>query len=250
MVASLGGLVRRWRKRVGSVADPNDVRPPLNVLHIGKTGGTALKHVLQENADASQYQLLFRGHDVTLGDIPRGEQYMFLIRDPLTRFVSAFNGRLREDRPRYHYPWRDEERIAFAIFKTPDQLAVALSSDDREEREQAKAAMHGIGHVNTPYTFWFPDEAAFRARLSNVFFIGLQDRLDDDFELLRRKLGLPDGVAMPSDATVAHKTPAGYQSQLSDQGRANLERWYRFDVAFVRLCRELAPELNAAPVTV
>lgn len=245
------GLMARLRKppEPASVADPNDARPPLNVLHIGKTGGTALKHVLKEQAAAARYQLLFRGHEVKLADIPPGEQLMFLIRDPLTRFVSAFNGRLREDRPRYHYPWRDEERVAFALFKTPDQLAVALSSDDASERAEAEAAMHGIGHVNTPYTFWFPDEASFRTRLDDVFFIGLQDRLDEDFELLRRKLALPDGVTMPRDATVAHKTPAGFDAQLSELGRANLERWYAFDVAFVQLCRELAPELNAAAVT-
>jgi Sulfotransferase family len=241
--------VRRLRRASAvSVANPEDARPALNVLHIGKTGGTALKHVLQQNAEASRCQLLFRGHDVTLADITRGEQFMFLIRDPLTRFVSAFNGRLREDRPRYHYPWRDEERVAFAIFKTPDELAVALASDDEEEREQAKAAMHGIGHVNTPYTFWFPKESAFRARLSDVFFIGLQDRLDEDFELLRRKLRLPEGVAMPHDETAAHKTPGGFESQLSERGRANLERWYARDVAFVQLCRELAPAINQSPV--
>src|SRR5436190_17076454 len=121
------GLMHRFRNvsqrpRPTSVADPDDARPPLNVLHIGKTGGTALKHVLAENQETAQYQLLFRGHDVTLPDLPPGESFMFLIRDPLTRFVSAFNGRLREDRPRYYYPWRDEERVAVGIFSTPDQL--------------------------------------------------------------------------------------------------------------------------------
>ena len=155
-----------------SVAGRAEARPPLNVLHIGKTGGTALKHVLAEYASSSRYELLFRGHDVTLAEVPKGERYMFLIRDPLSRFVSAFNGRLREDRPRYHYPWREEERIAFGRFKTPDELAVALSSDDDEERRSAECAMRGIGHVNTPYTFWFADESAFRGRLGDLFFIG------------------------------------------------------------------------------
>jgi hypothetical protein len=226
------------------MADPADARPPLNVLHIGKTGGTALKQVLVERASSSRYELLFRGHDVKLADVPKGERYMFLIRDPLSRFVSAFNGRLREDRPRYHYPWRDEERVAFARFKTPDELAVALSSDDDDERQAAERAMHGIGHVNTPYTFWFPDESAFRARLGDLFFIGLQDRLDDDFESLKAKLGLPPGARLPRDETAAHKSPPGAYTHLSDVGRANLERWYARDIAFVELCRELAPRIN------
>jgi hypothetical protein len=251
LAAARRGLMRRLRKasphpRVTSVADPADGRPPLNVLHIGKTGGTALKHVLSENQEASRYQLLFRGHDVTLADLPRGERFMFLIRDPLTRFVSSFNGRLREDRPRYYYPWREEERVAFAVFKTPDQLAVALSSSDADERDQAEQAMRGIGHVNTPYTFWFADESAFRARLPDLFFIGLQERLNEDFELLKRKLGLSGEVRLPGDETVAHKTPAGFEDHLSERARANLERWYEQDVALVRLCRELAPVVNAA----
>lgn len=248
------GLIRRLRgathsfarQRVVSVAEPHDGRPPLNVLHIGKTGGTALKHVLTEHQAASRYQLLFRGHDVKLADIPVGERFMFLIRDPLTRFVSAFNGRLREDRPRYHYPWRDEERVAFGIFNAPDQLAVALSASDPVKREQAEQAMRGIGHVNTPYTFWFGDVDAFRARLSDVFFIGLQDRLDEDFELLKGKLDLPREVRLPGDERASHRTPAGFQDQLSETGRSNLERWYAWDVEFVRLCRELAPRVNAA----
>jgi hypothetical protein len=171
---------------------------------------------------------------------------MFVIRDPLKRFVSAFNGRLREDRPRYHYPWRDEEKVAFAIFKTPDQLARALSSADPEERRQAENAMHGIGHVNTPYSYWFENEEAFRSRVPNLFFIGFTERLDDDFELLKRKLGLPDELHLPREETAAHRTPPGFSTQLSDVARANLERWYADDIAFVRLCRELAPVVYQA----
>ena len=166
-------------------------------------------------------------------------------RDPLTRFVSAFNGRLREDRPRYHYPWREEEKTAFAIFKTPDQLATALSSADDDERMQAEDAMQGIGHVNTPYSYWFGDEESFRTRVPDVFFIGFTERLNDEFVLLKRKLGLPPDIELPRDETGAHRTPAGFSTDLSEVGRANLERWYARDLAFMQLCRELAPSVNS-----
>jgi hypothetical protein len=170
---------------------------------------------------------------------------MFLIRDPLSRFVSAFNGRLREDRPRYHYPWREEEREAFAIFRTPNELALALSFTDDERREAAVRAMSGIGHLNTPYSFWFGDETTFRKRLSDVFFIGFQDRLDEDFETLRTRLGLPASAELPHDGTTAHRAPTGVDDGLEDEARSNLERWYARDIAFVELCRELAPRVNA-----
>jgi hypothetical protein len=220
-----------------------DTREPLHVLHVGKTGGTALNHVLVEYADVCRYRPVFGGHVLTLEGIPAGERFMFFIRDPLERFVSAFNSRLREGRPRYHYPWRDEERVAFALFKTPDQLATALSSGDLEERAQAEQAMHGIGHLNTRYSFWFGDEAAFRERLPDVFFIGFQERLDEDFELLKKKLGLPPDADLPR-GEAAHQTPPGFETRLSETARANLTRWYADDVAFVELCREFAPRVN------
>ncbi len=225
----------------------HDARPPLHVFHIGKTGGTALREPLLEYGSASQYELLIHGHDFTLPDVPVGEKFMFVVRDPLSRFVSAFNGRLREDRPRYHYPWRDEEKVAFAIFKTPDQLATALSSSDAAERKQAEDAMHGIGHVNTPYSYWFGDEKAFRARAPDLFFIGFTEQLDDDFELLKRKLGLPPEARLPQDEMLAHRSPAGFADHLRDVAQANLERWYERDLALVRLCHELAPHINRGP---
>lgn len=236
-------LLDRIRERVRARRDP---RPPLHVLHLGKTGGTALKQALLDHGDRSRYRLLLHGHTVTLADVPVGERFMFIVRDPLSRFVSGFHGRLREDRPRYHYPWKEEERVAFGIFKTPEQLATALGSEDSVVRAEAEAAMRGIGHVNTSYWFWFGDEETFRARAGDLFFIAFQDRLDEDFELLKRKLGLPRDARLPADATTAHRTPSGYDATLSDVARANLERWYERDLAFVELCRELAPTVNAA----
>jgi hypothetical protein len=217
---------------------------PIHVFHIGKTGGTALGHALVEHAGTSAYTLLFEGHRLTLGDVPIGEKFMFVIREPLSRFVSGFNGRLRMDRPRYDYPWREEEEVAFAHFKTPDALATALSSRDRGERKRAEKAMRGIAHVNTSYRYWFGDGDTFRRRLPDLFFVGFTDRLDDDFEVLKRKLGLPAEARLPRDETVAHRTPDSFDDRLSDVARGNLERWYAWDVAFYRLCRELAPEVN------
>jgi hypothetical protein len=219
------------------------MKPPLHVFHIGKTGGTALKDALVEHRDDAAYEVLTHGHEVTLADVPVGEKYMFVLREPLSRFVSGFNGRLREDRPRYHYEWRDEEKVAFARFKTPDALATALSSKDRSERRAAEDAMRGIGHVNTSYAYWFGTEKAFRRRLPDLFFIGFTDRLDEDFELLKPRLGLPPDARLSGDETDAHRTPAGYETQLSDVGRQNLTRWYDWDVRFHRLCRELAAEM-------
>ena len=180
------------------MSDVDDARPPLHVFHIGKTGGTALNQTLLKYADASSYRLVFGGHTLTLRDVPAGEPFMFVLRDPLTRFVSAFNGRLREDRPRYHYPWREEEKTAFAIFKTPDQLATALSSADDDERMHAEDAMQGIGHVNTPYSYWFGDEDV--QQVVRRLVVGVEEH--DPFRCCARKPPSPRRVADDLDVDV------------------------------------------------
>jgi sulfotransferase famil protein len=218
----------------------------VHFIHVGKTGGTALTEALLEYRDDADYEILLRGHAVTLGQIPPGENVMFILRDPLSRFVSGFNGRLREDLPRYHYPWTEGERRAFERFETPDELATALSSGDEAERLAAEDAMQSIGHVNTPYAYWFGTESAFRRRLADVFFIAFQERLDADFERLKRKLRLPEDAHLPAGEEDAHRTPAGFSRQLSETARANLRRWYARDVAFVALCSEIAQQVNEA----
>ena len=57
----------------------------------------------------------------------------------------------------------------------------------------------------------------------------------------------PEGDDVPVDEIVRHGTPEGFDTQLGDEARANLERWYAWDVAFVERCRELASTINAAP---
>jgi hypothetical protein len=79
-----------------------------------------------------------------------------------------------------------------------------------------------------------------------VFFIGFQDSLDKDFEVLKRKLGLPEGARLPDDAVAAHRSPQR-PAPLEGAARDNIERWYTSDFAFVRLCRKLAPTLADAP---
>lgn len=226
-------------------AEVDDRREPLHVLHIGKTGGTALSHVLVEHAPSARYRPVFGGHELTLEDVPTGERFMFFIRDPVSRFVSAFNSRLREGRPRYHYPWREEEKAAFARFQTPDELGSALSARDNVLRKEAEAAMRGVGHLNTGYSFWLGSPRSLRRRVGDVFFIGFQERLDEDFEVLKSRLGLPPDAELP-EGDAAHRAPAGVDAELSDEARANLERWYAEDLAFVALCRELAAKVNEA----
>src|SRR5438477_10058390 len=133
----MGTILGRLRRRQAPSADD---RRRVHFLRVGKTGGTALTQVLLDYRDAANCEIVFHGHEATMADVPVGEHALFVLRDPVSRFVSAFNGRLREDRPRYHYPWNEGERRAFARFEQPEELASALSSSDRAERSAAEHA--------------------------------------------------------------------------------------------------------------
>ncbi|MCP3903978.1 MAG: sulfotransferase family 2 domain-containing protein [Planctomycetes bacterium] len=179
-------------------------------------------------------------HHVALRDVPPGDLFMFFVRDPISRFASAFRSRQRQGRPRYHTPWSEEERCVFDRFHSPNELAHALASDDAARRAEAEAAMRAIRHVRTSYWDWFGSEAVFRARLSDLYFVGFQETLPEDFAALRAKLGLPDTVTLPEDDVAAHRTPLDVDVHLDEDAQAILRRWYEKDCAFVGLCREIA----------
>jgi hypothetical protein len=212
----------------------------IHFLHIGKTGGTAVKYALENTSLSPQYSFFLHDHSVKLRDIPYGEKVFFFLRDPITRFVSGFYSRQRQGKPRYNSPWSKQEEAAFLQFKTPNDLAISLTSETPKVRESAFEAMINIQHVNSFYMDWFGSEEYFNDRLSNIFFIGFQESLDSDFELLKIKTGLPPTVSLPRDSLNMHQNPAGLHTQLAELAVTNLKKWYEKDYFFLNLCKEHA----------
>jgi Sulfotransferase family len=209
----------------------------LHFLHIRKTGGTAIKHALA-NAPAA-FELLLHPHEKRLMDIPAGEPVFFFLRDPVTRFVSGFNSRKRQGMPRYHYPWSDGEREAFARFPTADTLASALTSSEARTRDAAEQAMRDIPHISSRYGDWLGNAAYLETRIDDLFFIGFQERLEADLARLTARLGLPLETRSPNDPLEAHRTPPGFPTALSPSSIATLHEVYRDDILLVRFCEEL-----------
>ena len=236
-------------------------RHQVHMLHIGKTGGTAIKASLCESADRTRvirsrigrvinasFRQTSRGRDLivrlyphsyTLRDVPVRENLFFFLRDPLARFVSGFYSRQRQGQPRVMKPWSPVEAEAFARFETPNALGGALASRDPSVREAAEAAMRGITHVQSSYWDWFHDSAYLEERLNDVLFIGFQEMLDSDLEILKSLLYLPSHVRLPSDAVASHRSPPGLDRTLDDTAQATLREWYARDYEFVELCRSL-----------
>lgn len=215
----------------------------VHVLHIGKTGGSAVKAGLLKFRDS--HGLVLHSHDFKLRDVPEGDQAIFAVREPVGRFVSAFNSRLRKGQPRLLRDWRKKERKAFERFQTPNALAEALSSGDAATRMAAEDAMAGVWHVRHPISDWVTPREL-EEREGDILFVMSQAELADDFEALKALLGLPADAALPTDEVVAHRTPDGFETGLSAVGRGNVEAWYAEDAALHRACLALRARKLAA----
>lgn len=207
-------------------------RRPLHLLHIGKTGGTAVRTALGK-------RVVVHGHDDVLPDIPAGEQVVFFVRDPVTRFVSAFYSRQRQGRPLTFHPWTEGEEKAFTTFAGPADLARALTGGDDAARE----AMAAIRHVREPLAKWLVDEDYLRSRIDDVFFVGSQERLDDDFARLKEMLALPARLALPSDDVKAHRNPRDLDYSLDDESVKGIRTWYAGDYALLGVLADSFPNL-------
>ena len=197
----------------------------VHMIHIGKTGGSAIKSALAEAQTPEP--ITFHSHRTALAEIPADERFFIFLRDPIRRFVSGFNSRLRCGKPRIYSRWNEPERTAFGLFQTPTALAEAIGTPEGDR------AMRDIRHVNTLFTDLLVSVDYLMSR--DPLLIGWQETLDVDFARLCTQLGVK-GAALPTDPIISHRTPQGFSTELSPAAIENLQTWYAKDLAF---CAEL-----------
>ena len=223
----------------------------LHFIHVGKTGGTAVKWRLKRSglaywsesdghqAPETPYgRILLHKHTFRMHDVPPGDYVFFCVRDPIDRFVSGFHSRLNKGQPRYNKEWTIGEREAFEAFPTPQRLAAALAGDDHDERLLAESAMRHIRHlgfmdrkVGTPRQL--------RARIGQIAYIARQETLDTDWAQLTSLLGLPRDLKLPSGQVRAHRGVASRDTTLDDNAVKALRDWYARDYRLVSYCDQL-----------
>lgn len=218
----------------------------MHFLHIGKTGGSAIKHALKKYKRTENYIIKLHGHDITLKDIPRGEYITFVLRDPISRFVSGFYSRKRKGMPRYYVEWDDIEKEVFGIFETPGELARALADSTSPNHSLALKAMRNIVHLER-YQKWYIDFDYFHSRLEDIFFIGFQETLNDDFQKLLNLLKINDKVELPSDEVLAHKNPQYVDKRICESGESALREWYSDDYKFLSMCKRIMNNGHSDP---
>ena len=219
------------------------------LLHIGKTGGTAANTALKANnkLGTGEFVACYK-HRVGLPEVASDnmcERLMFIIREPVARYISAFNSRLRMGYPRYSGTWNPKEELAFSRFKTPNSLAEALSAEDPLLRQHAQDAMGGIKHLRRAYTKYLGSVNLLEQEKDRIYFIGATEHFDDDFEIMRKFLHLSPEISLPKDDYGAHRTPEGFEKTVSELGRKNVQDYYKGDYEIYDWCVKRRAELIA-----
>lgn len=210
---------------------------PVAVLHIGKTAGTALKAVLdaQKRID-STFPVEMFSHEMTLPRLcnERPDHHVvFFVRDPLSRFVSAFNSRLRRGQPRYDSRWTEAEEVSFSHFSTANQLAEALANQE----PRAINAMAAISHIRQTFVYFLGSAELLKRERDRILFIGEQESFDSDLAMLRELLGVDPSIVTPTDDIGAHRNPSHIPRELSDMAARAVTAWYDEDYRILDLCR-------------
>lgn len=210
---------------------------PIHILHIYKTGGTALKYALKDISRTTSHAIFSHKHSMGIDCIPPGHKVVFVVRDPVARFVSGFYDRQREGRPRYQTPWSQDERRTFEQFKTPSAIGEALAAGG-ECANAARAALTSLDRMTVPWSAWLGTTDQFLSRRADILLVGRQETLAADFDRLREKLNLPTHVRLPGDDVDAHRAQ-NVDRAVSEIARAALEPAFIEDYAWLTLFEKL-----------
>jgi hypothetical protein len=181
----------------------------LTFIHIGKTGGTTIQKIL----NLKQYHLI-KNYNLK-------NKFIIWVRNPIARFVSAFNMsyinvnfkkfikntndlgcknvllKRRIDwflskKNNFIFSQRYDTLINF--FKTPNNLAEGLSSDNKLTRKKAEELMNHntLGHIYRGIGWYLNNGKFVKNHNNKIFFVGKQETMNEDIEklgiLLKKKI--------------------------------------------------------------
>lgn len=208
-----------------SLSDPTI--PTICILHIGKTGGSFLRSVLHYNKDRWQAPMQLLGHGATLKNSAKrfgaDRQLAFVVRDPVSRFISAFYSRQRQGRPTYQSGWSAEEAAAFLWFEHAEELALALASDAPRRKSAALFAFNAIQHLRTDLRFYLGSLEEMLAERDRIVVCVDLCHLNTHLPTIMARLGVAEFEMPPTPQ--AHAAPSPLPSLSAAAEAALRDHW-------------------------
>ena len=205
----------------------------LNIIHIGKTGGSAIRESIKDlvGKKTPHGKLVLSGHS---GRLSTEDKFIFVIRNPVDRYVSAYLSGYREGSPRNHIPWSPQEKKYFRMFPTPNKLAEELFKNS-----EANEAMKNLRHVNAPLSSFLGSTENIEKCKKNILFVGSTENLDEDFLKICDYIGT--SVKLVTNDLMTHKTPKKYDKlkKLTAGAIKNIKKYYKEDYGIIKKIHEL-----------
>jgi len=198
---------------------------PFDLVHVGKCGGSSMAEELRSHGHRFEHVHLRRPL------WQPGRRYVVLVRDPVARFVSAFNWRrhlfeadllpaARQDDPVARLRHR-VERDFLAEFADANALAERLERTGPEEVSPVSTLMQLIGHVPQGFA-WYLDGLLDAIEPAQLAAVIATERLADDCErafgfrpTLTRNGGYPargGGLSPAARANLAREFTTEYRT--------------------------------------
>lgn len=237
-------LLRRQTMLIGLENHPVfDLYPqPIVFIHIGKCAGTFIRKLFIDN-----FLYIREAHMVKASAIPCPAKYILWVRNPLSRFVSAFRyvkslvgtdaslmqnltlenslapGILtRKKTTGYTISPQYDELVK--TFHTPSHLAESLTDPIlREKALQLMSSDHEHIHKGIG---WYLDNGDFiEKHHKDILFVGRMEHMEEDVQTLSRKLGFRLDVGVCKK--IRENTDPTLEKDLSPLAIQNLKEFLR-----------------------
>ena len=177
-------------------------------VHIGKTGGTTVNKVLTDcfKNDCRHYH--------HCKNYKNDEVYILWLRNPINRFVSAFNhsyygvntdvqtiksfdldnclipGRMKDSSKR-NYVFSEHYDALIKSFTSANHLAESLTSEDIDLKNKAIELMNcDIEHIHKGLGWYLNNGRFVENRHNNILFVGTTENMKECIKKLSIKLGV------------------------------------------------------------
>jgi len=219
---------------------------PFNFIHVGKCGGTSIVEFYKSKGyPLQQYHL-------RKPPILEQANYILWIRDPIKRFVSAFNhsktiatfdiSLLNGEKPSLancqapqRIQWKINSGSAYPAeyeallqrFESANQLAEALTGVDATQKKLAKQLMtYPLEHIFKGIG-WYLDNGRFvDLNRNRFFFCGSIEHMNTDINLLFNKMKVDTEFKV--DFKQLRKNKSSLPSTLSEKARKNIHSFYKY----------------------